>query len=184
MQLVPFGEFVPFKQPAVLRRAARRGRRRLHAGRRADGARRRRPPRRASRSATSRSIRGSRARSCGGAASCWRRSRTTRGSAGRRRPISTSSRAALRAVEEGRYVVRAANTGISGAVDPYGRDHRPHRPVRAGGDRRLTCGCSTGVRSTAASATSSPGCRSRSPPACWSLAWRTAASGPRRILRT
>jgi apolipoprotein N-acyltransferase len=28
---------------------------------------------------------------------------------------------ALRAVEEGRYVVRAANTGISGAVDPYGR---------------------------------------------------------------
>lgn len=28
---------------------------------------------------------------------------------------------AVRAVEEGRYVVRAANTGISGAVDPYGR---------------------------------------------------------------
>jgi apolipoprotein N-acyltransferase len=28
---------------------------------------------------------------------------------------------ALRAVEEGRYFVRAANTGISGAVDPYGR---------------------------------------------------------------
>jgi apolipoprotein N-acyltransferase len=28
---------------------------------------------------------------------------------------------AIRAVEEGRYVVRAANTGISGAVDPYGR---------------------------------------------------------------
>jgi apolipoprotein N-acyltransferase len=27
----------------------------------------------------------------------------------------------IRAVEEGRYVVRAANTGISGAVDPYGR---------------------------------------------------------------
>jgi apolipoprotein N-acyltransferase len=29
--------------------------------------------------------------------------------------------AALRAVEQGRYMVRAANTGISGAVDPYGR---------------------------------------------------------------
>ena len=29
--------------------------------------------------------------------------------------------AALRAVEEGRYLVRSANTGISGAVDPYGR---------------------------------------------------------------
>ncbi len=28
---------------------------------------------------------------------------------------------ALRAIEEGRYVVRAANTGISGAVDPFGR---------------------------------------------------------------
>jgi apolipoprotein N-acyltransferase len=28
---------------------------------------------------------------------------------------------AMRAVEEGRFVVRAANTGITGAVDPYGR---------------------------------------------------------------
>jgi apolipoprotein N-acyltransferase len=28
---------------------------------------------------------------------------------------------AMRAVEQGRYVVRAANTGISGVVDPYGR---------------------------------------------------------------
>jgi len=29
--------------------------------------------------------------------------------------------AALRAIEQGRYLVRAANTGFSGAVDPYGR---------------------------------------------------------------
>jgi apolipoprotein N-acyltransferase len=29
--------------------------------------------------------------------------------------------AALRAVEQGRYLVRAANTGFTGAVDPYGR---------------------------------------------------------------
>jgi apolipoprotein N-acyltransferase len=28
---------------------------------------------------------------------------------------------AIRAVEQGRYIVRAANTGVSGAVDPYGR---------------------------------------------------------------
>ena len=27
----------------------------------------------------------------------------------------------MRAVEEGRYLVRSANTGISGIVDPYGR---------------------------------------------------------------
>jgi apolipoprotein N-acyltransferase len=29
--------------------------------------------------------------------------------------------ASLRAIEQGRYLVRSANTGISGAVDPYGR---------------------------------------------------------------
>ncbi len=53
--------------------------------------------------------------------SCSRRSRTTRGSAGRRRRISTSSRARCARSKKGRYLVRAANTGISGAVDPYGR---------------------------------------------------------------
>jgi apolipoprotein N-acyltransferase len=36
-------------------------------------------------------------------------------------PYQHFQQAALRAVENGRYLVRAANTGISGVVDPYGR---------------------------------------------------------------
>jgi apolipoprotein N-acyltransferase len=36
-------------------------------------------------------------------------------------PYQHFEQAAVRAVEQGRFLVRAANTGISGAVDPYGR---------------------------------------------------------------
>jgi apolipoprotein N-acyltransferase len=36
-------------------------------------------------------------------------------------PQQHFEQAAMRAIEEGRYLVRAANTGISGIVDPYGR---------------------------------------------------------------
>jgi apolipoprotein N-acyltransferase len=36
-------------------------------------------------------------------------------------PYQHFEQAAMRAVEEGRYLARAANTGISGFVDPYGR---------------------------------------------------------------
>jgi len=36
-------------------------------------------------------------------------------------PYQHFAQAAMRAIENGRYLVRAANTGISGAVDPYGR---------------------------------------------------------------
>jgi len=36
-------------------------------------------------------------------------------------PIQHFQQAAMRAIENGRYLVRSANTGISGIVDPYGR---------------------------------------------------------------
>ena len=36
-------------------------------------------------------------------------------------PIQHFEMAAMRAIEQGRYLVRSANTGISGIIDPYGR---------------------------------------------------------------
>ena len=36
-------------------------------------------------------------------------------------PVQHFQQASMRAIENGRYLVRAANTGISGIVDPYGR---------------------------------------------------------------
>jgi apolipoprotein N-acyltransferase len=36
-------------------------------------------------------------------------------------PFQHFEQASMRAIEQGRYLVRSANTGISGAVDPYGR---------------------------------------------------------------
>src|SRR5438093_5663204 len=36
-------------------------------------------------------------------------------------PIQHFQQASMRAIENGRYLVRSANTGISGIVDPYGR---------------------------------------------------------------
>ena len=42
-------------------------------------------------------------------------------------PHQHFEQASMRAIEEGRYLVRSANTGISGIVDPYGRVARAHR---------------------------------------------------------
>jgi len=36
-------------------------------------------------------------------------------------PFQHFEMASMRAIEEGRYMVRAANTGVTGIVDPYGR---------------------------------------------------------------
>ena len=156
---------------AVLRRAARRGRQRFH---------RRRPSRSCSTPTAAASASRSATKSVYAVAS------RARSSADGSQLLATitndawfgrSSAAyqhfeqgALRAVEEGRYVVRAANTGISGAVDPYGRVHRTDARCSSRSRSRLTSGCSMSVRSTAASATSSPGCR----------AWRWRRSWPSR----
>ena len=46
-------------------------------------------------------------------------------------PFQHFELATMRAIEQGRYLVRAANTGISGIVDPYGRVLGAHdRSVR------------------------------------------------------
>jgi len=36
-------------------------------------------------------------------------------------PYQHFEQASMRAIEEGRYMIRSANTGVSGIVDPYGR---------------------------------------------------------------
>ena len=51
-------------------------------------------------------------------------------------PYQHFEQASMRAIEKGRYLVRAANTGISGIVDPYGRVLGADRHLRAGGRRR------------------------------------------------
>ena len=69
--------------------------------------------------------------------------------------------ASMRAIEQGRYLARAANTGISGFVDPYGRVVQRRTCSRARvlvDDAALHHGR---ARSTAASATWSRGCRWR-----------------------
>ncbi len=58
----------------------------------------------------------------------------------------------MRAIEQGRYLVRAANTGISGAVDPYGRVVAKSAIFEQTG-WWWTCGSCRAARSTRGSAT-------------------------------
>ena len=56
-------------------------------------------------------------------------------------PYQHFAQASMRAIENGRYLVRAANTGISGIVDPYGRvlgaDARSFEPAVVVGEARF-----------------------------------------------
>ena len=91
----------------------------------------------ASRSATSRCIRGSRARSSSRGSQLLATITNDAWFGRSSAAYQHFEQGAIRAVEEGRYIVRAANTGISGAVDPYGRVLVRTAAVRAGGrDRR------------------------------------------------
>jgi apolipoprotein N-acyltransferase len=55
-------------------------------------------------------------------------------------PYQHFAQASMRAIEDGRYLVRSANTGISGIVDPYGRvvaETPIFQPAVLVGDARL-----------------------------------------------
>jgi apolipoprotein N-acyltransferase len=58
-------------------------------------------------------------------------------------PYQHFEQASMRAIEEGRYLVRAANTGISGIVDPYGHvlaESRIFEPAVVVGEARFLRG--------------------------------------------
>jgi apolipoprotein N-acyltransferase len=55
-------------------------------------------------------------------------------------PYQHFEQASMRAIEDGRYLVRAANTGVSGIVDPYGHvlvRTNIYEPAVISGDVRL-----------------------------------------------
>ena len=121
MHLVPFGEYVPAQAAALLRGAA--GARRCPIS---PPAKRRRCCRSAGicsarRSATRSSIRISCADSCGGGSELLTTITNDAWFGPTSAPYQHFEQASMRAIEEGRYLVRSANTGISGIVDPYGR---------------------------------------------------------------
>ena len=92
-------------------------------------------------------------------------------------PYQHWDQAAMRAIEGGRYLARAANTGISGFVDPYGRVVQKSDLFTQAiliADLRFL---HRAARSTAGSATWWPGCRWPLVIAALLAAWRSRKFG-------
>ena len=121
IHLVPFGEYVPLESILVVRRPARRAGRRLHARADADGLPRPRGRVHDRRSATRRCF-PELSREAVQRGSQLLTSITNDAWFGRSSaPWQHLAMARMRSVETGRYLARAANTGVSAIVDPYGR---------------------------------------------------------------
>ena len=122
MHLVPFGEYVPLKQAAVLRGAARRGGVAIsRAGDEAALLPVGRSPDQHGDLLRSRLSRSGARSSCGGGSELLTTITNDAWFGATSAPYQHFEQASMRAIEEGRYLVRSANTGISGIVDPYGR---------------------------------------------------------------